>query len=75
LQNIGNDIVDLAHPQAIARYEDHRFISRVLTPAEQKKLRSSSFPNQCLWSFWAAKESAYKAVSRSFRLVSSYPKQ
>jgi phosphopantetheine--protein transferase-like protein len=67
--------VDLCHPQAIARYEDQRFINRVLTPAEQEILRSSSFPNQCLWSFWAAKESAYKAISRSFPLVSSSPKQ
>ncbi|MBA4369607.1 MAG: hypothetical protein C0403_18435 [Desulfobacterium sp.] len=75
LQNIGNDIVDLCHPQAIARYEDQRFVNRVLTLAEQKKLRSSSFPNECLWSFWAAKESAYKAISRSFPLVSSSPKQ
>ena len=75
MQNIGNDIVDLAHPQNISGYEDHRFISRVLTPAEQKKFRSSSFPNQCLWSYWAAKESAYKAISRFFPLVSSSPKQ
>ncbi len=75
MQNIGNDIVDLFHPQAFARYKDQRFISRVLTPAEQEKLRSSCFPNQCLWSFWAAKESAYKAISRSFPLVSSSPKQ
>jgi phosphopantetheine--protein transferase-like protein len=75
LQNIGNDIVDLTHPQAIARYEDYRFVSRVLTLTEQEKLRSSSFPNQCLWSFWAAKESAYKAISRFFPLVSSSPKQ
>lgn len=67
--------MDLAHPQAIARFEDHRFVSRVLTLTEQEKLRSSSFPNQCLWSFWAAKESAYKAISRSFPLVSSSPKQ
>ncbi len=67
--------MDLAHPQAIAGYEDHRFVSRVLTLTEQKKLRSSSFPNQCLWSFWAAKESAYKVISRFFPLVSSSPKQ
>lgn len=67
--------MDLCHPQAIARYEDQRFINRVLTPAEQEKLRYSSFPNQCLWSFWAAKESAYKAISRFFPLVSSSPKQ
>jgi len=75
LRNIGNDIVDLCHPDAIARWDDIRFADRVFTPAEQEQVRSSAFPDICLWIFWAAKESAYKAISKSFPEVSSSPRK
>lgn len=75
MPNIGNDIVDLGHPDAIAKWKDSRFVNRVLTPAEQEQVRSSFCPDSFFWMFWAAKESAYKAISGIFPHVSSSPRR
>lgn len=74
MPSIGNDIVDLAFSGTF--FDDHygRFLNRILTDEEQAALKSSSLPKHFLWVFWAAKESAYKAVARYFPRVSSSPK-
>lgn len=54
--------------------EDVRFIERVFTPAEKDLIFSSlrsDGPDQALWSLWACKEAAFKAVSKSGAVSSS----
>ncbi len=57
---LGNDIVDL---QA-ARGEHPRFAARILAPQEAQNFAARGSPPALLWSYWAAKEAAYKAYSQ-----------
>ncbi len=43
---------------------DRRFIARVFTPEEQERIDRSESPDATLWMLWAAKEAAFKAVSK-----------
>jgi phosphopantetheine--protein transferase-like protein len=61
---LGNDVVDLKEPRSAAKATDERFVARVLTAAERAGLARSDDPNLELWSLWAAKEAAYKVVSK-----------
>ena len=58
LTSLGNDIVDL---KASEPPLNPRFIERVLTQQEKDSVRDSM---QLLWLHWAAKEAAYKTLSR-----------
>ena len=71
---IGNDIVDLADPQAKGKSRDTRFINRVFTLDEQQKILDSDEPDIFLWSLWAGKETGYKAISKTHPVVSSSPR-
>jgi len=64
LTSIGNDIVDLTSPDSIGKSRDRRFIARVFTLEEQELIDRSESPDTTLWMFWAAKEAAFKAVSK-----------
>ena len=70
---IGNDIVDLKSPEATGKSRDVRFISRTFNARERDFIFNSSNPDTMLWALWSAKESAYKAVSKSDPAVSSAP--
>ncbi len=48
---------------------------KVLTPHEKQAVAYSRDPDQYLWALWASKESAYKAVSKSFPQVTAVPKR
>ncbi len=72
---IGNDIVDLKTPDAMGKSRDLRFVRRVLTPGEREMLTRRQHPDALLWAFWAAKEAAYKAVSKAVPDVSSAPRR
>ncbi|MBF0225443.1 MAG: 4-phosphopantetheinyl transferase family protein [Desulfobacterales bacterium] len=61
---VGNDIVDLKSPHAIGKSWDDRFVRRVFTDQEQAIIYDSELPDQMVWALWAAKESAYKAISK-----------
>ncbi|MDO9264310.1 MAG: 4'-phosphopantetheinyl transferase superfamily protein [Desulfosalsimonadaceae bacterium] len=65
--------MDLDTPEARGKSGDDRFMERVLTSNEQKSVRGSAHPNRLLWAFWAAKETAYKAVNKLHPDVSSAP--
>ena len=65
MTSIGNDIVDLTDPDNIGKSRDRRFIARVFTPEEQVRIDRSESPDTTLWMFWAAKEAAFKAISKS----------
>ena len=63
---IGNDIVDLTHPDA---WDIHpRFAEKICTRAENKMLEIYPYKShqwiRQLWKFWTIKEAAYKAVKR-----------
>lgn len=70
---IGNDIVDLKTEDARGKADDARFMARVFSFAEQKAIRRSAHPDALLWAFWAAREAAYKAVSKAAPGISSAP--
>ncbi|MBN1663654.1 MAG: 4'-phosphopantetheinyl transferase superfamily protein [Deltaproteobacteria bacterium] len=64
MHHVGNDIVDLTNPLNVKKIDDPRFIKRVLTAAEREQLTASKYPLEILWSFWAAKETAYKVCRK-----------
>jgi phosphopantetheine--protein transferase-like protein len=76
LPPVGNDIVDLAAPGNPGKSRDGRFCKRVFTQDEQALIaKAATRPDALLWALWAAKEAAYKAVSRGDPTVCSIPRQ
>ena len=61
---VGNDVVDLTDPRCQGRSESVRFLARVCTAAEAVRIRGSDTPDRTLWLLWAAKEAAFKVVSK-----------
>jgi phosphopantetheine--protein transferase-like protein len=72
---VGNDIVDLAEAENIGKSRDTRFCRRVFNAEELSMIAASARPDSVLWAIWAAKEAAYKAISRSDPAVCSIPKK
>lgn len=61
---VGNDVVDMLDPRLQGKPDDARFVERVLSSSERRFLDASADPDLELWCLWAAKEAAYKAVSK-----------
>lgn len=61
---IGNDIVDLSEPGVAGKETDRRFLERVFTARERARILDSRDPTLTLWSVWAAKEAAFKIVTK-----------
>jgi hypothetical protein len=61
---VGNDVVDLRDRSVASGPRHPRFDARVFAPAEHRALRESVAPNALRWSFWAAKEAAYKVAKK-----------
>ncbi|HKY69522.1 MAG TPA: 4'-phosphopantetheinyl transferase superfamily protein [Gammaproteobacteria bacterium] len=61
---VGNDIVDLVEALVSCKTQDERFLNRVFTPEEKKIIANAPSPEHMLWAIWAAKETAYKIVSK-----------
>jgi phosphopantetheinyl transferase (holo-ACP synthase) len=55
---IGNDVVDLTDPGGARHHENQRFVARVCADEERTRVVSA----RDLWSLFAAKEAAYKAL-------------
>lgn len=70
---VGNDVVDLENPDALGRSLDERFVRRVFLPEEQRLIFRDRDPDCILWVLWAAKETAYKIISKSCPSVHSGP--
>ncbi|MCS7204869.1 MAG: 4'-phosphopantetheinyl transferase superfamily protein [Leptospiraceae bacterium] len=70
----GNDIVDLEDPDTSLDHLNQRFIQKIGTPNEIEHFFSTLEPLHekliLLWTIWALKESAYKAISRTLNLHS-----
>ena len=72
---VGNDVVDLAAPGNPGKSGDSRFCGRVFTAEERVLIVGAPRPDALLWALWAAKEAAYKAVSRLDPSVCSIPRK
>jgi hypothetical protein len=66
MKHVGNDIVDLDAPGAENKSRNLRFMKKVLTADEIDRVTASCRPDAALWGIWAAKETAYKVLSKSF---------
>ena len=75
MPGVGNDVVDLKDPENIGKSRDDRFLCRVFTAEERERIASAPSPDTFLWSLWAAKEAAYKAVSSADPAVCSIPRR
>lgn len=72
---VGNDIVDLSIADIQHKYLDKRFLIRVFSQFEQEAITQSIDKNIILWSIWAAKEAAFKALKKNVsELVFSHQK-
>jgi phosphopantetheine--protein transferase-like protein len=73
---IGNDIVYLDLPDNREKIRDRRFLDRVFTSEERTFIKQwPENGNAVLWAFWAGKESAYKALSKSMPGIPSTPRR
>lgn len=72
---VGNDIVDLKQPANAESSRNSRFLKKVLTVAENEFIRKVDNPAAAVWSFWAAKEAAYKAMKKADNFASFLPRR
>jgi hypothetical protein len=75
LPPLGNDVVDLEAPENRGKSGDRRFLNRVFSAQERGWISAAASPDALLWALWAAKEAAYKAVSRDDPTVCSIPRR
>lgn len=59
---VGNDVVDLDDPHIVTSHLRARFLERVCNDDERAAVVDAPNPKTLLWSFFAAKEAAYKVV-------------
>ena len=61
---VGNDVVDLTGPSVLGKASNARFLERIFSEEERAAIAGAPDPDLELWQRWAAKETAYKAVSK-----------
>ena len=61
---VGVDVVDLGDPRCQGKTEDARFLARVLAQVERDAVAAAPDAARVLWRLWAAKEAAFKVVSK-----------
>ncbi len=61
---LGNDIVDLKEAGIAGKSHNARFVERVFSREEKSAISVSENSDVTLWMFWAAKETAYKIISK-----------
>lgn len=57
-------MIDRADPRCVGRASDGRFLARVFDPEEVRAIEAAADPDLALWLRWAAKEAAFKVVSK-----------
>lgn len=67
-RRVGNDVVDLEDPAIAQTHLRERFVARVCAEPERALLRHGDV-KRTLWSLFAAKEAAFKALSKDGPLV------
>ena len=63
-RTIGNDVVDLGDRPTVTPRHRERFMARVFSDSERALLESHGTPERLVWSLFAAKEAAFKVVSK-----------
>lgn len=61
---VGVDVVDLAEARAHRGSRNARLRDRVFTASERARIDAAPDPDRELWTLWAAKEAAFKVVSK-----------
>jgi len=61
---VGVDVVDPLDPRCVGKGVDERFLRRVLGDEERAAVAVAAHPDAALWRLWAAKEAAFKVVSK-----------
>lgn len=61
---VGNDVVDLSRPRTRGRAGDRRFVERIFAASERDSIAAAGDPDIEVWRFWAAKEAAFKVVTK-----------
>lgn len=74
MRRVGNDIVDLLHPDALGKSKNIRFLERVFLPEEESLLQADRQPDAMLWALWTGKEAAYKAIQKDQGNIVSQPR-
>jgi len=64
LQLLGNDIVDLRASGVAGKSRHARFVNRVFSDDERSAIHTAQDADLTLWLFWAAKETAFKVISK-----------
>lgn len=72
---VGNDVVDLGDPEALAGASHPRFDQRVFGDGERDVMVRSARPTRLRWMLWAAKEAAYKALRQQDRSLTFHPRK
>lgn len=62
---VGNDIVDLARGRTARIANNRRFLAKVFTASERRRIASAADPMVELWGHWAAKEAAFKVLCKT----------
>lgn len=61
---VGVDVVDLDATRTTGRGSDERFLNRVFSPGERARIEAAVDRDLEVWSLWAAKEAAFKVISK-----------
>jgi phosphopantetheinyl transferase (holo-ACP synthase) len=61
---VGVDVVDLDDARCVGKHRDERFLARILADHERRLLSGGADGDETLWRIWAAKEAAFKVVSK-----------
>lgn len=61
---LGNDVVDLGHGDNLRSAANQRYRERVLAGSEHRALCQRRHASRAFLAYWAAKEAAFKALSR-----------
>ncbi|MFP6661457.1 MAG: 4'-phosphopantetheinyl transferase superfamily protein [Myxococcota bacterium] len=62
---VGNDVIDLLDGDADLTSYSERFLERAFTGRERCRIEAARDPALCTWRHWAAKEAAWKAMSKT----------
>lgn len=71
---VGNDVVDLRDPETAPAARHPRFAARVCGAGELRVIEAAGSPNRVLWAYWAAKESAFKALRKRVATLPFVPR-
>jgi phosphopantetheinyl transferase (holo-ACP synthase) len=61
---IANDLVDWKYPANAEKSRDLRYLKKILTDVEIEIVQKTGNQDAALWSLWACKETAYKALKK-----------